>query len=59
MAERDGTDLQREADEDRTEVTKSEAPWRRLERFKQGETDRWGRNASIDTPVGDFYIERP
>ena len=59
MAERDRIDLQREADEARSGVAKSEAAWRRLERFKQGETDRWGRNASIDTPVGDFYIERP
>ena len=59
MAERDGIDLQREADEERPEVAKSEAVWRRLERFKQGETDRWGQDASIDTPVGDFYIERP
>jgi hypothetical protein len=40
-------------------VTKSEAAWRRLERFKQGEIDRWGRKASINTPLDDFYIERP
>ena len=30
-----------------------------FERFKQGEIDRWGRRASINTPVGDFYFEHP
>jgi hypothetical protein len=59
MADRDGVDLQREADEERSGVVKSEATRRRLECFKQGEIDRWRRSASFDTPVGDFYIERP
>jgi hypothetical protein len=59
MAERDRIDLQREADEARTGVAKSAAAWRRLDRFKQGEIDRWGREASVNTPVGDFYTERP
>jgi hypothetical protein len=59
MAKREVIDLQREADEARSGVAKSEAAWRRLERFKQGEIDRWGRRASINTPVGDFYFERP
>jgi hypothetical protein len=59
MAERDGIDLQREADEERPGVAKSEAAWRRLERFKQGEIDQWGRRASMATPIGDFYVERP
>jgi len=59
MAERDAmVDLQQETDEERLGVTKSEEAWRRLESFKQGELDRWGRKASIDTPVGDFFIER-
>ena len=59
MAERDAIDLQQETDEERPGLTKSGAARRRLESFKQGELDRWGRNASIETPVGDFYIERP
>jgi hypothetical protein len=29
-----------------------------LESFKRGEVDRWGREASIGTPIEDFYIER-
>jgi hypothetical protein len=65
--ERDGTimadvarlDLQREANEEQTGVTKSEEACQRLESFKQGEIDRWGREASIDTPIKDFYIEHP
>jgi hypothetical protein len=42
MAKREVIDLQREADEARSGVAKSEAARRHLERFKQGEIDRWG-----------------
>jgi len=55
MAERERVDLQREADEERPGLTKSEDAWRRLESFKHGEVDRWGREASIGTPIEDFY----
>ena len=50
-------DLQREADEERTGPIKSEEASQRLESFKQGEIDRWGREASFDTPIEGFYIE--
>ena len=42
MAKREVIDLQRDADEARSGVAKSEAARRHLERFKQGEIDRWG-----------------
>ena len=58
MAKREVIDLQREADEARSGVAKSEAARRRLERIKQGEIDRWAQRQHR-TPVGDFYIERP
>jgi len=58
MAERDAIDLQQETDEERPGLTKSEEDCQHLESFKQGEVDRWGREASIGTPIEDFYIER-
>ena len=57
MAERERVDLQRDADEERAGVASSEEEWQHLESFKQGEVDRWGREASIGTPIEDFYIE--
>jgi hypothetical protein len=59
MADLAQVDLQREADEERAGVIKSEEDRPHLESFKQGEVDRWGREASIGTPMEDFYIERP
>ena len=41
MAKREVIDLQRDADEARSGVAKSEAR-RHLERFREGEIDRWG-----------------
>ena len=58
MAEREGVDLQREADQERTGVIRSEEDCQDLESFKQGEVDRWGGEASIGTPIEDFYIDR-
>ena len=59
MAGLERVDLQREADEERTRVIRSEEDRDHLESFKRGEVDRWGREASIGTPIEDFYIERP
>jgi len=53
----ESVDLQREADKERPRATKPEEASQRLESFKQGEIDRWGREASFDTPIEDFYIE--
>lgn len=50
--------LQREADEERPWTVKSEEDSVRLERFKQGELDRWGRTVGRFTNVHDFYVER-
>jgi hypothetical protein len=58
MAGLERVDLQREADEERTRVISSEEDRDHLESFKRGEVDRWGREASIGTPIEDFYIER-
>jgi hypothetical protein len=62
MAEHEGVDLQHEADHQRATgdewPPKSEGPSQRLEAFKQGEIDRWGREVGMDTPMEDFYVER-
>ncbi len=58
MASRELRDLQREADDKRPWTTKSEEGSKRLERFKQGEVDRWGAEVSANTPTADFYVER-
>jgi len=50
--------LQREADEEGPWTVKSEEDSVRLERFKQGELDRWGRTVGRFTNVHDFYVER-
>jgi hypothetical protein len=64
MAERETVDLQHETDlqhaaGDEWAPTRSEGRSQRLEAFKQGEIDRWGREVGMDTPMEDFYIERP
>jgi hypothetical protein len=59
MAEREPVNLQREADAERPWTTKSKEGSERLERFKQGEVDRWGGDVDVNTPPGDFYVERP
>jgi hypothetical protein len=51
-------DLQREADEQRPWTVKSEDDSVRLERFKQGKLDRWGRTVGRFTNVHDYYVER-
>jgi len=51
-------DLQREADEARPWTVKSEEESVRLERFRQGKLDRWGRTVTRFTRASDFYIER-
>ena len=51
-------DLQREADEERPWTVKSEEEAVRLERFRQGALDRWGRPVSPATRMSDFYVER-
>jgi hypothetical protein len=51
-------DLQREADEERPWTEKSEDEAVRLERFRQGELDRWGRAVTPSTKMCDFYVER-
>jgi hypothetical protein len=64
MAERKRVDLQREADlqhevgDKRPPTRWSEGASQRLESFKQGAVDRWGREVSVDTPMEDFYVER-
>jgi len=52
------TDLQREADEERPWTVKSEEEAVRLERFRDGKVDRWGRPVTGSTRRSDFYIER-
>jgi hypothetical protein len=42
MAGLERVDLQREADEERTRVIRSEEDRDHLESFKRGEVDRWG-----------------
>jgi hypothetical protein len=59
MAEREQANLQREADEERPWTMRSEERSERLERFKQGEVDRWGGEVDVNTPMADFYLERP
>jgi hypothetical protein len=51
-------DLQREADEERPWTVKSEDESVRLERFRQGKLDRWGRLVTRFTTMSDFYFER-
>jgi hypothetical protein len=50
-------DLQREADAERPWTLKSEEESVRLERFRHGELDRWGRPVTRFTRMSDFYIE--
>ena len=57
MANTQTVDLQHEADNEGPRATNEEAS-ERLERFKQGEIDRWGREVGVNTPVEAFYIER-
>jgi hypothetical protein len=56
MAEREQANLQREADEERPWTMRSEERSERLERFKQGEVDRWGGEVDVTTPMADFYF---
>ena len=51
-------DLQREADQERPWTVKSEEESLRLERFRQGKLDRWGRPVTRFTMTSDFYFER-
>jgi hypothetical protein len=51
-------DLQREAETDRPWTVKSEEDSVRLERFKEGKLDRWGRQVDRFTKGTDLYIER-
>ena len=51
-------DLQREADEQRPWTVKSEEEAVRLERFREGTLDRWGRPVTRLTRTSDFYVER-
>ena len=53
-----GTDLQREADDERPWTVRSEEESVRLEQFRQGKLDRWGRPATPFTRMSDFYVER-
>jgi hypothetical protein len=51
-------DLQREADGERPWTVKSEEEAVRLESFRQGELDRFGRAVTPSTRMSDFYVER-
>ena len=52
------TDLQQEADVERPWTVKSEEEAGRLEQFREGKLDRWGRAVTRFTPMSDFYVER-
>jgi hypothetical protein len=56
---RESVDLQREADGERSWTIHSNEGSQRLERFRQGDLDRWGRPANAATDVADFYTESP
>ena len=50
-------DLQLETDQERPWTVKSEEESVRLERFRQGKLDRWGRQVTRFTVTSDLYIE--
>jgi hypothetical protein len=52
-------DLQREADKERPWTVKSEEESVRLEQFRQGRLDRWGRPTTSSTNISDFYRDAP
>jgi hypothetical protein len=51
-------DLQREADQERPWTVKSEEEALRLERFRQGKLDRWGRPVTPFTMTSDYFERR-